>query len=103
MSAPNQLRTIDEWTQAPHNGPMFRLLRRVILPVTAVFCLLIGLFWLWFWYEFSLKWALSGTMPGPEESAVVFFGSGVAELGFLAFAWLLLALVLYGLHRRWQR
>ncbi|MAU00164.1 MAG: hypothetical protein CL608_23740 [Anaerolineaceae bacterium] len=83
--------------------PMFLSLRKVILPVTAVLCLIIGLFWIWFWYEFSLKWALTDTMPGPTESAVVFYGSGVAELGFLAFGWLLLALFLYGLHRRWQR
>jgi hypothetical protein len=81
---------------------MFRSLRRVILPVTAVLCLIIGLFWVWFWYEFSLKWALSGTLPSSSESAVVFYGSGVAELGFLAFGWLLLALFLYGLHRRWR-
>lgn len=82
---------------------MFRSLRRVILPVTAVFCLLIGLFWLWFWYEFSLKWALADTLPQPMDSAVVFYGTGVAELGFIAFGWLLLAAVFYGLHRRWQR
>lgn len=81
---------------------MFASLRRVILPVTAVLCLIIGLFWLWFWYEFSLKWALSGTLPQPGDSAVVFYGSGVAELGFLAFGWLLLAGVLYLLHRRWR-
>ena len=82
---------------------MFRSLRQAILPIMAVLCLLIGLFWIWFWYEFSLKWALSGTMPDQTESAVVFYGSGVAELGFLAFGWLLTALFLYGLHRRWQR
>ena len=82
---------------------MFRSLRQVILPVTAVLCLIVGLFWLWFWYEFSLKWALLDSMPDITESTVVFYGSGVAELGFLAFGWLLLALFLYGLHRRWQR
>lgn len=82
---------------------MFGSIRRVILPVSAVFCLLVGLFWIWFWYEFSLKWALSGRMPDAHDSTVVFFGSGVAQLGFLAFGWLLLALVMYGLHRRWQR
>lgn len=82
---------------------MFRSLRQTILPVMAVLCLFIGLFWLWFWYEFSLKWALSGTLPGPEQSAVVFYGSGVVELGLLALGWLLLSLILYGLHRRWQR
>ena len=82
---------------------MFRTLRQTILPATAVLCLFIGLFWLWFWYEFSLKWALSGTLPEPTESAVVFYGTGVAELGFLAIGWLLLALFLYALHRRWQR
>lgn len=81
---------------------MFASLRRVILPVTAVLCLIIGLFWLWFWYEFSLKWALSDTLPQPGDSAVVFYGSGVAELGFLAFGWLLVAGVLYLLHRRWR-
>lgn len=81
---------------------MFTSLRRVILPVTAVLCLFIGLFWLWFWYEFSLKWALSDSLPGPGDSAVVFYGSGVAELGFLAFGWLLLAVILYLLHRRWR-
>ena len=85
-----------------HNGAMLHALRRIILPVTAVFCLVIGLFWVWFWYEFSLKWALSDTLPVPGDSAVVFYGSGVAELGFLAFGWLLLALILYGLHRRWR-
>ena len=81
---------------------MFRSLRQVILPVTAVLCLIVGLFWLWFWYEFSLKWALLDSMPDLTESTVVFYGSGVAELGFLAFGWLLLALFLYGLHRRWR-
>lgn len=81
---------------------MFALLRRVILPMMSVLCLLIGLFWLWFWYEFSLKWALSDTLPGPQDTAVVFYGSGVAQLGFLAFAWFLLALFFYWLHRRWQ-
>jgi hypothetical protein len=82
---------------------MFRSLRGVILPVTAVLCLIIGLFWIWFWYEFSLKWALADTMPAPGDSTVVFFGSGVTQLGLLAFGWLLLALFFYGLHRRWQR
>lgn len=82
---------------------MFAALRRVILPVTAVLCLFIGLFFLWFWYEFSLKWALSGTLPEPGDATVVFYGSGVTELGFLAFGWLLLALFLYLLHRRWRR
>ncbi|MEZ4592079.1 MAG: hypothetical protein R3D55_13200 [Chloroflexota bacterium] len=81
---------------------MFTSLRRVILPVTAVLCLIIGLFWLWFWYEFSLKWALSGTLPAPGDSTTVFYGSGVAQLGFLAFGWLLLAIVLFVLHRRWR-
>ncbi len=81
---------------------MFASLRRVILPVTAVLCLLFGLFWLWFWYEFSLKWALADAMPAPGDSTVVFYGSGVAELGFLAFGWLLLAIILYALHRRWR-
>jgi hypothetical protein len=95
-------RPLTKTQESVHNGAMFRSLRRVILPVTAVLCLIIGLFWVWFWYEFSLKWALSGTMPSPSESAVVFYGSGVAELGFLAFGWLLLALFLYGLHRRWR-
>ncbi|GJM42906.1 MAG: hypothetical protein DHS20C20_31880 [Ardenticatenaceae bacterium] len=82
---------------------MLRSLRQAILPLTAVLCLLIGLFWLWFWYEYSLKWAISDTLPGPQDSAVVFYDSGVAQLGFLAFGWLLLALFLYILHRRWQR
>ncbi|WP_420630241.1 hypothetical protein [Candidatus Leptofilum sp.] len=82
---------------------MFASLRRVILPVTAVLCLIIGLFWLWFWYEFSLKWALAGTLPELGDTAVVFYGSGVAELGFLAFGWLLLAIILYVLHRRWRK
>ena len=81
---------------------MFTSLRRVILPVTAVLSLIIGLFWLWFWYEFSLKWAMANTLPGPGDTAVVFYGSGVAQLGFLAFGWLLLAIVLYLLHRRWR-
>jgi len=81
---------------------MIRSLRQVILPVAAVFCLIIGLFWLWFWYEFSLKWALSDTLPRPQDTAVVFYGSGVAQLGFLTFAWFLLALFFYWLHRRWQ-
>ena len=81
----------------------FNVLRRVILPVTAVLCLLIGLFWLWFWYQFGLKWSLAGSPPDLTESAVFFYGSGIAELGFLAFGWLLLALFLYLLHRRWQR
>ncbi|MCA9901532.1 MAG: hypothetical protein H6654_13400 [Ardenticatenaceae bacterium] len=81
---------------------MFTSLRRVILPVTAVLCLLIGLFWLWFWYEFSLKWVLSDTMPGLGDTAVVFYDSGIAQLGFLAFGWLLLAVVLVVLHRRWR-
>ena len=82
---------------------MLLTLRRVILPVTAVLCLLIGLFWVWFWYEFSLKWALAGTLPAPGDTAVVFYDSGVTQLGLIAFGWLLLALFLYGLHRRWQR
>ena len=82
---------------------MFESLRRVILPVTAVLCLVIGLFWIWFWYEFSLKWALADTLPAAADSAVVFYGSGVSQLGFIAFGWLLLAIFLYLLHRRWQR
>lgn len=82
---------------------MFASLRRVILPVTAVLCLIIGLFFLWFWYEFSLKWAIAGTLPEPGDATVVFYGSGVAELGFLAFGWLLLAVFLYVLHLRWRR
>ena len=82
---------------------MFRSLRRVILPVTAVLCLFIGLFWIWFWYEFSLKWAMADTLPAATDSTVVFYGSGVSQLGFIAFGWLFLAIFLYVLHRRWQR
>ena len=82
---------------------MFASLRRVILPVTAVLCLIIGLFFIWFWYEFSLKWAIADTLPEPGDATVVFYGSGVAELGFLAFGWLLLAGFLYVLHLRWRR
>lgn len=82
---------------------MLRSMRQVILPVAAVLCLMIGLFWVWFWYEFSLKWALAGTMPTPADSAVVFYDGGVTQLGFIAFGWLLLAIIFYGLHRRWQR
>lgn len=81
---------------------MIRSLRQVVLPFTAVLSLLIGLFWLWFWYEFSLKWALADRLPGPRDSAVVFYGNGVIQLGLIAGGWLLLAFILYWLHRRWQ-
>ena len=83
---------------------MFKSITNVIFAFVAVICLLIGLFWLWFLYEFSLKWAkYDGNIP-PDAGATAVFGSdGAWWIGLVAGGWLILAVVFWIIHRRTNR
>lgn len=68
-------------------------MRNVIFAFAAVCCGLIGLFWLWFLYEFSLKWLdANGEVSEVVGSAVVFGREGANWIGAVAAGWFLLAL-----------
>jgi hypothetical protein len=59
----------------------------------AACCGLIGIFWLWFMYEFSLKWLdANGEVVPVVDTAVVFGAEGATWIGMVAAGWLLLAL-----------
>lgn len=76
-----------------HNAPMFQAIRQVIFAFTAVCCGLIGLFWLWFMYQFSLRWLdADGEVGAVMGTAVVFGREGAYWIGGVAVGWLLLAL-----------
>ncbi len=76
-----------------HNPPMFHAMRQVIFAFAAVCCGLIGLFWLWFMYQFSLRWLdANGEVMPAMDTAVVFGREGAYWIGAVAVGWLLLAL-----------
>ncbi len=78
---------------AAHNATMFQAIRQVIFAFTAVCCGLIGLFWLWFMYQFSLRWLDANGEVGPMVGTAVVFGrEGAYWIGGVAVGWLLLAL-----------
>lgn len=72
---------------------MFRAIRNVIFAFAAVVCALIGLFWLWFMYNFSLKWFDANGELLPEIGTAVIFGpEGATWIGMVAAGWFVLAL-----------
>lgn len=72
---------------------MFQAIRNVIFAFAAVCCGLIGLFWLWFMYQFSLRWLDADGEVGQMVGATVVFGrEGAYWIGAVAVGWLLLAL-----------
>lgn len=76
-----------------HNASMFQAIRQVIFAFMAVCCGLIGLFWFWFMYQFSLKWLDADGNVGAAMGATVVFGrEGAYWIGAIAVGWLLLAL-----------
>lgn len=73
---------------------MFQAIRNVVFGFMAACCALISLFWLWFMYEFSLKWLDGNGEVGPVVGTAVVFGSeGATWIGMVAAGWLLLALL----------
>jgi hypothetical protein len=72
---------------------MFQAIRNVIFAFAAICCGLAGLFWLWFLYEFSLKWLdANGEVSDVVGTAVVFGREGANWIGGVAAGWFLLAL-----------
>lgn len=83
---------------------MFQAIRHVLFAFVAVCCALIGLFWLWFMYEFSLKWLDANGQVGPAVGATVVFGREGAEwIGIVAGGWFVLALIFGWLQWRVSR
>ena len=71
---------------------MLQSIRHVIYAFAAVGCAFFGAFWLWFMYEFSLKWLNGDGMPGPEIGTAVVFGrEGAQWIGAVAVGWFILA------------
>lgn len=78
---------------------MWEAIRNVIFAFAAVCCALMGVFWLWFMYQFSLRWLTPAGEIGPEVGTAVVFGrEGAAWIGVVAMGWFMLALLLSGLH-----
>ncbi len=73
---------------------MFKAVKNVIFAFMAVCCALIGLFWLWFVYAYSLRWLDANGEIGPEVGTAVIFGREGAEwMGVMALGWFALALL----------
>ena len=90
--------------KAGHNAVMLQSIRNVIYAFAAVGCALFGVFWLWFMYEFSLKWLDENGLPGPEIGTAVVFGREGAEwIGMIAVGWFMLALLFAFLQWRVMR
>lgn len=76
----------------------------MIYAFAAVCCGLMGVFWLWFMYQFSLRWLDENGLPGPEAGTAVVFGKEGAEwIGIVALGWFMLALLFGFLQWRLQR
>lgn len=72
---------------------MFQSIRNVIYAFAAICCALFGAFWLWFMYQFSLRWLDAEGLPGPEIGTAVVFGrEGAQWIGSVAVGWFILAL-----------
>lgn len=83
---------------------MLRTLSNVIFGLVAAVCLAIALFWVWFLYEYSVKWQLSGRDPLQDASARVVFGAeGAWWIGAVAAGWFILALLLAFIQWRVRR
>ena len=72
---------------------MFDAVRNVIYAFAAICCALIGLFWLWFLYAFSLRWLSPDGTPVATGSGVFFGQEGAEWIGILAAGWFALALL----------
>ena len=80
---------------------MLRSMTNVIFGFVGGICLLIGLFWIWFMYEFSLKWAkYDGNLPPSAAGTAVFGTEGAWWIGFIATGWIVLAVILLLIQRR---
>jgi len=76
---------------------MWNSIKNVIFAFMAVCCGLIGVFWLWFMYEYSLRWLdESGNVVPNVETAVAFGREGAEWIGLVAVGWFILA-ILFGL------
>lgn len=76
---------------------MFQAIRDVLFGFMAVCCALIGFFWLWFMYAYSLKWLdADGEVVMGESTTVAFGADGASWIGLVAAGWLVLA-VFFGL------
>ncbi len=80
---------------------MLRSMTNVIFGFVAGVCLLVGLFWFWFLYSFSLKWAkYDGNLPASAAGTAVFGTEGAWWIGFIAAGWIVLAVVFWLIQRR---
>lgn len=83
---------------------MLRSMTNVIFGFVGGICLLVGLFWIWFMYEFSLKWAkYEGNLPPSAGGIVVFGTEGAWWIGFIAGGWIVLAVIFWLIQRRVNR
>ena len=73
---------------------MMKTITRIIFAAAALLSLLVGLFWLWFLYEYGRRDMVTGSAPG--EQALLGYG-------LLAGFWCLLALAFFLYYRRIRR
>jgi len=73
---------------------MMKTMTRIIFAAAALLSLLVGLFWLWFLYEYGRQDVVGGRAAGEQA----LFGYGL-----LAGFWFLLALAFFLYYRRLRR
>ena len=87
-----------------HNAGMMRSITNVVFGLAAFISLLIGAFFVWFMYEYSLRWLTPEGAVSPGADAVVVFGrEGAWWIGGVAAGWFILAALFWLIHHRVQK
>ena len=83
---------------------MLRSITNVIFGLMAVMCVLAGLFWVWFLYEYSLKWLkYGGNIPVDAGATAVWGEEGAWWVGGIAVGWFVVAIFFWIIHRRMNK
>lgn len=83
---------------------MLRSITNVVFGLAAFICLLISAFFVWFMYEYSLKWLSPDGFVSPNVDTAVAFGrAGAWWIGSVALGWFLLAILFWLIHHRIQK